>query len=185
MISRTINWLSRVLDLTAQETLIPRSIESMNPTLVIPLEYFWAAVGQTTRITTTVDHSAAAVETVIVPRSTNDQDTILLDWVWNQNAASNNYDVDMRLRDQEGGAVTTIFHVVIVSTQAGFVTRGIFQVTRAPFIFPNEMTIPRHVRANEELSILAGDGGVLATGNAITARTVSFPKDGPIPRLPY
>lgn len=185
MISRTIDYLHRLLDLQAEEQIIPRKLESINPTLVIPLEYFWSAAGPTVRDTVIVDHSLAGVETIIVPRSEAAEDTVLLDWVWAQNAASQNYAVDLRLRDVDGGAVTTIFHVVITGAFTGIVTRGEFSTLDGPRLFPNQFTLPRHVRANEELSVLAADGGAAATGNSITTRLVRFPKDGPIPRLAY
>lgn len=184
MISRTISWISRYLDLTAEEQVIPRKLESINPTLVIPLEYFWEQAGPTVREIFTVDHSAAGVDTIMIDFK-NDLDTLLIDWTWTNVDATDNYFINLDLLDIDKVNQTTIYRERITGVATpGLVTRTSNDKSHST-LTPNQMTLPRLIRSTESLTCFVDDGGVLATANVLTIRTVSFPKNGPLPRLAF
>jgi len=184
MISRTLNWLSRYLDLTAEEQIIPRKLESINPSLVVPLEYFWEAVGPTTREVFVVDHSAGDVEVFAIPFKP-ELDTLLIDWTWVNNDGTTNYFINWDIVERDQVNQTTVYREFVrANVSPGVVTRTAIS-TGSTALYNNSQSQPRLVRSGEQLNFFVDDGGANADLNELTIRTVEFPKNGPLPRLAF
>lgn len=184
MIQRTLDYISKLLNLTAEEQVIPRKLESINPSLVIPLEYFWEAVGPTQRTDFLIDHSAGSINTVVIPFN-DDNDTLLIDWTWVNTGGVANYFVNWDLIDIDKVNQTTIYRDRVNGpTQPAIITRTADHIPLADLI-PNQMTQPRLIRNTEELRWFVDQGGAGAIANTLTVRFIEFPKGGPLPRLAF
>lgn len=184
MISRTIDWLARYLNLTGEEQIIPRKLESLNPVLSIDLDYFWQTVGPTQRLFLTFDHAGQAATQIVIPFNT-DLDTLVLDWTWINLGGANFYFINWDLIDINQINQTTIYRERISGTAIpGIVTRT-QNNTASVNLTPNQFTQPRLIRSTERLVWFVDDGGVGADANTLTVRFVEFPKNGPIPRLAF
>lgn len=184
MISRTLNWISRYLDLTAEEQVVPRTLESINPTLSIPLEYFWETVGPTVRENFVIDHDSGDIEQIAIPFK-DDLDTLLIDFTWINNGGANGYFINWDLLDINKVSQTTLWRENINGgVSPSIVTRTTSFAGRVNLV-DNSYFLPRLIRNTEELRWFVDDGGVGANANELVIRTVSFPKGGPLPRLAF
>jgi len=183
MISRTLNWLSRYLDLTAEEQIIPRKLESIRPVLSIDVDYFWETAGRTIQQVIPFDHSAGSATQVIIPFKP-DLDTLLIDWTWINLGGAVSYFINWDLVDIEGTDQTTLFRDQVNGTLTPtIVTRSDNKPAQPRLINNLGILQPRVIRSTEQLIWFVDDGGAGATANTLTIRTVEFPKNGPIPRL--